>query len=54
VELIGENVDRLLTVDMRPRSLPLRGYVRQLHEYACYWLPGRLSRMCRQGTTSSY
>lgn len=35
MELIGENVDRLLTVDMRPRSLPLRGYVRQLHEYAC-------------------
>jgi len=35
MEIIGEYVDRLITVEMRPRSLPFRGTIRQLHRYAC-------------------
>ncbi len=35
MEIIGEYVDRLITVEMRPRSLPFRGTIHLLHSYAC-------------------
>ncbi len=35
MEIVGRFVDRLITVEMRPGSLPLRGYIDQLHEFAC-------------------
>jgi hypothetical protein len=34
MEIIGEYVDRLITVEMRPRNAPIRGMVRQLYDQA--------------------
>lgn len=34
MEIIGEYVDRLITVEMRPTGFPIRGKVRQLYDYA--------------------
>jgi hypothetical protein len=35
VEIIGESVDRLITVEMRQKAIPLRGLTSKLHGYAC-------------------
>lgn len=34
MQVIGEYVDRLVTVEMRPRNVPVRGIIRQLYESA--------------------
>ena len=35
MEIIGEYVDRLITVEMRQKSIPLRGLTSKLHDCAC-------------------
>ena len=35
MEIVGEYVDRLITVEMRQKSIPLRGLTSKLHGYAC-------------------
>jgi len=34
MQIIGENVDRLITVEMRTKNIPARGMIRQLYEAA--------------------
>jgi D-glutamate cyclase len=46
MEILGEYIDRLITVEMRPRNFPQRGIIRQLYEEAVKKKMGRALTLC--------